>query len=135
MKRTLEQLRAEDALSRVGTLQDKSDEFKKLYRSYVDRLGPAIVMNGLGQALATECAAAGSNPKEPREQAHKQLFDNMQLWLCRDQDGIYPGSSDLLKAIMEHDESCYLHAQVEALAWLEWHQKCCRATLPRGAEA
>ena len=28
--------------------------FKERYRSYVDRLGPAIVMNGLGQALATE---------------------------------------------------------------------------------
>ncbi len=132
MKRNLEQLRAENALSRVSKLEDKPDEFKKLYRSYVDRLGPTIVMNGLGQALATELAAAGSNPKDPRERAHRKLFDNLQQWLCREPGGVYPENPDLLQAITQHDESRYVHAQTEALAWLEWHRKCCRAMLPRG---
>ena len=31
---------------------------------------------------------------------------------------------------MSNDEECYLRAQVEALAWLEWHKKFCRAYLP-----
>ena len=76
MKTTIEQQRAADALGRVQALSGRSDGFKKRYRSYVDRLGPAIVMNGLGQALATERAAAGPPPRDatgtpPRESADK----------------------------------------------------------------
>ena len=132
--KTIEQRRAADALLHVGQLTDESDEFKKLYRAYVDRLGPAIVMNGLGRTLATECAAAGPEPKNPRERAHRQLYNNLQSWLCRKEGGVYPSSGDLLQAIMAEDESRYLHAQAEALAWLEWHKKFCRASLPKGEE-
>lgn len=128
----LEQRRAEDALSCVRQLNGRSDDFRKLYRAYVDRLGPTIVMNGLGQALATERAAAGAQPKSDREKAHKKLFDNLQNWLCRKDGGVYPNSDDLLKAITEKDESHYLRAQAESLAWLEWHKKFCRASLPKG---
>ena len=132
--KTIEQRRAADALSRVEQLIAKPDEFKKLYRAYVDRLGPAIVMNGLGQALATECAAAGREPKNNRERAHRALYDHLQNWLCRKEEGVYPSGDDLLQAIMAEDESRYLYAQAEALAWLEWHKKFCRASLPKGEE-
>ena len=57
--RTIAQRRAADALARINELSKRPARFKERYRSYVDRLGPAIVMNGLGQALATERAAAG----------------------------------------------------------------------------
>lgn len=129
----LEQERAKNALACVDGLHDKSKEFKKLYRAYSDRLGPAIVMNGLGQALATERAAAGTAPKSVscRENAHKALYDNIQNWLCRENGGIYPASDDLLNAIMAGNESHYLRAQAELLAWLEWHKKFCRASLPK----
>ena len=132
--KTIEQRRAADALLHVEQLIDESDGFKKLYRAYVDRLGPAIVMNGLGQTLATECAAAGSEPKNERERAHRHLYNNLQNWLCRKEGGVYPSSGDLLQAIMAEDESRYLHAKAEALAWLEWHKKFCRASLPKGEE-
>ncbi len=125
--RTLEQCRAADALERVAKLGG-SDAFRKLYRSYVDRLGPAIVMNGLGQALATEKAAAGPG-KSDRERAHRALHDNLQAWLCRE-GGVYPAGDQLLQAITQHDQSRYLRAQAEALAWLVWHKKGCRAELP-----
>ncbi len=128
--KTLEQRRAAHALERVKALEDRSGEFKKLYRAYVDRLGPAIVMNGLGQALATERAAAGREPKDDRQCAHKALHDSLNDWLCRD-GGVYP-AGDLLAAIVGNDQSHYLRAQAEALAWLEWHKKCCRAALPSG---
>ena len=131
----LAQQRAKDALDQVKKLDKESKEFRKLYRSYVDRIGPAIVMNGLGQALATERAAAGSRPANDREKAHARLYGNLQAWLCNKSCGIYKaknlGSDTLLKAIMENDESMYLHAQAEALAWLEWHKKFCRAHLPK----
>ena len=127
----LDQQRANNALSCVDRLRDKPEEFKKLYRAYSDRLGPAIVMNGLGQALATERAAAGTASNSDREKAHKELYGNVQSWLCRGDGGVYPNSADLLNAITTEDESRYLRAQAEALAWLEWHKKFCRASLPR----
>ena len=132
--RTLEQQRAANALTRVTELSRRSGDFKKAYRAYVDRLGPAIVMNGLGQALATERAAAGPQPKKADEQAHDEIYFSLQKWLCREDGGVYASSSDLLEAIMNNDEALYLRAQAEALAWLEWHKKCCRASFPRSKE-
>ena len=129
--RSIEQERAENALVRAKALREERDEFKKRYRSYVDRLGPTILMNGLGQALATERAGAGAKPKKDDERAHHELYESLQRWLCRSGDGIYPSSADLLQAIMNNEEECYLRAQAEALAWLEWHKKCCRASFPK----
>lgn len=128
-------VRAADALSRVEKLNAMSDDFKKLYRAYVDRMGPTIILNGLGQALATECAAAGLEPGTPREHAHQELYVSLQNWLCREDGGVYPWNGDLLQAIMAEDESRYLHAQAEALAWLKWHKKFCRAKFPKSEEA
>lgn len=130
---TLEQQRAADALARLREIQDRSEQFRKRYRSYVERLGPMIVMNGLGQALATERAAAGERQKE-EEKAHGQLYDNVQRWLCRQDGGVYAGAGDVLEALVNHDEAAYLHAQAEALAWLDWHKKFCQAELPRDTE-
>ena len=130
--KTIEQQRAHNALARVNELRKSPPdaEFLGQYRSYVDRLGPAILMNGLGQALATEIAAAGPNPSGDRERAHSEVYAGVQSWLCRQDGGVYPAKSDLLRAIVENDEAHYLRAQAEALAWLEWHKKFCRAYLP-----
>ena len=130
---TLEQRRGADALDRIHELSKQSDEFKKRYRSYVDGLGPTIVMNGLGQALATELAAAGSDPRSASEQAHAAVYDSIKQWLCR-QGGVYPPNGDLLDHLMKKPESYYLHAQAEALAWLEWHKKFCRTSFPKGED-
>lgn len=140
MKTTIEQQRAANALQRVHALSGRSDGFKKRYRGYVDRLGPAIVMNGLGQALATERAAAGPTPRDAAgptsrdaadQDAHRQLYANLNQWLCRADGGVYPKATDLLNAILSHGQPEYLHAQAEALSWLEWHKKCCRASFPK----
>ncbi len=132
--KTVEQERAADALARVTELGGRPEPFKKRYRAYVDRLGPAIVMNGLGQALATELAAAGPKPANDDQMAHRELYLGLQRWLCRADDGVYPSSPDVLRAIMSGDESRYLEAQTEALAWLAWHKKCCRAVFPKSEE-
>lgn len=133
--RTLEQNRAADALQRVVELRTRSDGFRKRYRAYVDRLSPAIVMHGLGQALATEQAAAGAPPYSSDDgHAHHELYLSLERWLCRRNDGVYAGQSNLLQAILEKDEIHYIRAQAEALAWLLWHKKFCRAEFPRGEE-
>lgn len=129
---TPEQRRAADALRAVQALE--ADEvFRKRYRAYADRIGPTILMNGLGQALATERAAPGSNPKKADERAHHRLYRNIEDWLCR-AGGVYEpasgGKPDLLQAITGRGEADYLRAQAEALAWLVWHKKFCRAYLP-----
>ena len=139
MKTTIEQQRAANALGRVQALSRRSDGFKKRYRAYVDRLGPAIVMNGLGQALATELAAAGPRPQAagvtPQDgadkEAHRELYASLNQWLCRPEGGIYPRAADLLGAIVSRGQPQYLRAQSEALSWLEWHKKCCRASFPK----
>lgn len=132
-QRTPEQRRAADALHRVRDLEI-DESLRKAYRAYADRLGPSIVMNGLGQALASELAAAGSKAKAD-ERAHHRLYQNIEAWLCRP-GGVYPatagGGRDLLGAIVGGKESDYLRAQVETLSWLTWHKKFCRAYLPRG---
>lgn len=130
----LEQRRAADALSRVTELSNRPDGFKKRYRAYVDRLGPAILMNGLGQALAMERAAAGHRPESEDQRAHQEVYVSLERWLCRSDDGVYPSGDDLLQALTANDEVHYLLAQAEALAWLTWHKKCCRAALPAGGE-
>lgn len=122
--RTLEQMRAADALSRVQRLANKGATFKDKYRSYVDRLGPTIIMNGLGQALATEKASG--------DDAHDALYAGLSRWLCRSEGGVYSNYDDALKAIVAESQDQYLLAQTEALAWLQWHKKFCRASFPRG---
>lgn len=129
-KQTLEQRRAADAMRQAKALEGQKDELKKNYRAYVDRLGPAILVNGLGQALASERAAAGGEPTKP-EHAHQLLYNAVQAWLCRE-EGVYSREPDLLQAIISQSQSRYLKAQVEALEWLSWHKKFCRAYLPRG---
>lgn len=122
--RTFEQLRAHDALEKAQNVSRKEDDgFKKRYRAYVERLGPAILTNGLGQAAAFENASS--------EEAHKELYRNLQSWLCRADSDIYPAARDLLEAIVEGTEEQYLAAQAEAIAWLGWHKRFCNAYLPR----
>jgi CRISPR-associated protein Cmr5 len=133
-RQTPEQRRAADALRRVQELEIHDEAFRKAYRAYAERIGPSILMNGLGQALAAELAAAGDQQKADGK-AHHRLYQSIEAWLCR-AGGVYPeasnGRRDLLAAIIAGKESDYLRAQVEALAWLSWHKKFCRAYLPRG---
>jgi CRISPR-associated protein Cmr5 len=129
---TLDQERAANALRAVRDLPP-DEALRSSYRAYTDRLGPAIVMNGLGQALATERATAGpvTDRESSERKAHAALYDNVSRWLCRADGEVYPGKPDLLAALMEGDQTTYLRAQVEVLAWLTWHKKFCRAELPR----
>jgi CRISPR-associated protein Cmr5 len=128
-----EQHRAAHALRTAKEVEAKDDEMKKAYRSYVERVGTTIITNGLGQALATELAAAsGNDTNAPQKRAHRTLYQNLQSWLCRE-GGVLCGT-DLLATIVTIPQADYLRAQTEALAWLVWHKKLCRAFLPRGSE-
>lgn len=130
MSQWSEQNRAQDALARAKTI---GKDLQESYLSYVDALGPSIIRNGLGQALATEKAAAGSKPETPGDRAHGRLQENVSRWLTRE-GGPYPGADDVLQAIIAGDQDKYVEAQIEALAWLDWHKKFCHAYLQKGKE-
>ena len=130
---TREHLRAQNALQAVREL--KHEDWASSYRSYVGRLGPAILRNGLGQALAGELASAGAGGGD--KDAHQRLFDNLENWLCgADKDTPYPPPEGqqgdrLLDHMIQGTEADYRRAHAEALAWLEWHKRFCRAYLPK----
>lgn len=128
-----EQEKARHALERLKEVEGKTDKFKGHYRSYVDRLGPAILINGLGQALAMELAAAGSNKRKDDEQAHYELYRNLSDLLCGS-GAAYGEKKDLMEAILNGNQDQYIAAQAEALSWLSWHKKFCQAYLPREEE-
>lgn len=122
--RERERRRAQDALDKA--LAVKGEPFQATYRSYADRLGPAIITNGLGQALATELAAAGDGKGNGDKAAHRKLAEHVAAWLRT--AGIYL-DDDVMAALVAGDQARYLRAQAEVLAWLAWHKKFCHASL------
>ncbi len=122
IKQTLEQQRAQHAWKAVQDLSKFSKKDLGNFSSYVDALPAAILMNGLGQAIATELAG--------KDSGHKKLYDAMQSWLCRgDGTAPYPNQTSLIEAISNGVEKDYLRAQPEALAYLVWLKKFSRALL------
>lgn len=121
--RSLDQRRATHAMGWVekvkGAVSPKDCE---RYRAYVDRLGPAVVINGLGQALAMEHAQAGGGSTDP----HRMLAGGLEAWLSDPGCALF-AAGDMLRQLCTSDQQTYLRAQAEALAWLTWHKRLCRA--------
>lgn len=117
--------RAEQARREVEKLENQSCGH---YVSYVRALPAEILQMGLGQALATQLAAAGGEKKNP----HRILYDQMERWLCSEHvETPFPKGENLMNAIVKHDEATYLRTQAEALAYLEWLKKFAVAFLER----
>ena len=123
-ERTLAQRRAADALKKVKDLERRKNYGN--YKSYVSGLPANILMSGLGQAAATLRAGGKAG--------HLKLYEHLSSWLCGgDEDSPYP-QGDLLEHITKHKEDKYLHAQGEAMAYLEWLKKFAVALLKDGKE-
>lgn len=129
---SLGQRRAASALKVVQDIE-KTD-YNGKFRSYAERLPASIVMNGLGQALASELAAAGRGDTGKSDgEAHKRLFEEIKGWLLEERK-IYPEKSDLMYAIVNGSQEQYILAQAEALAYLEWLKKFSQAFLKKEAD-
>lgn len=130
---TLGQKRAANALDAIKKLEKDKDYGN--FGSYVQRLPATIVMNGLGQAMAGELAAArlgGGDRMSIDERAHKTLFDCVESWLF--ECGSYKGERGLMAAIVEGSQEDYVRAQAEALAYLDWLKKFSQAYLNGGKD-
>lgn len=127
----LGQRRAACALKAVDDI--KGEDYSGKFRSYVERLPASIVMNGLGQALASELASAGrSEEGKSDSEAHKRLFKEIEDWLLKERV-IYAEKADLMNAIVSGSQEQYVLAQAEALAYLEWLKKFSQAFLKKEA--
>lgn len=79
MNRTMAQRRAARALARVREGESRRPaQWQGEYLQYVERLPAAILTGGLGQAAASELAAGR------KKEAHKQVYLDLQDWLCGD---------------------------------------------------
>jgi CRISPR-associated protein Cmr5 len=128
---TLEQKRAKHALDKIKSLRGGPGK----YVAYVKAMPAAILMNGLGQALATERAAAKN------DQAHRNLAAHVSEWLLSDEahtkypnpDGMKVSNADpsltLLTRMVEGNQDAYLWAQAEAMAYVAWLKKFANAFL------
>lgn len=126
---TREQQRAQHALQSINKVRLKNaKKFGDEYKSYAEGLSASIVMNGLGQACAMLLAQAKGNS----EDAHRQLYEDLQDWLGQ-HTAIYPKDQDLVKAMISHGQREYVRAHAESLAYLNWLKKFAQAYLP-GAE-
>ncbi len=123
---TLEQKRATFALSRINARKSLAAGDQKKYVSYVNALPATIVMNGLGQALAAELAAAEGDVRNP----HRLLYDDVAGWITTTE--ALPelhGKADLLEALLQGDQHVYVRAQGEALRYCTWLKQFARAFL------
>ncbi|OQB28965.1 MAG: CRISPR system Cmr subunit Cmr5 [Euryarchaeota archaeon ADurb.Bin190] len=125
---SLEQRRAARALKSAKEIRNKS--YASKFRSYVERLPASIVMNGLGQALASEFAAGRGDKGEIDSEAHEKLFNEIEDWLLKERK-IYSEKTDLMSSIVSGSQEQYILAQAEALAYLEWLKKFSQAFLKK----
>jgi CRISPR-associated protein Cmr5 len=130
ISQTLNQKRAADALKKVKETVESGVAGD--YRSQMDSLPATIVMNGLGQASAM--LLSNAEGQDACHSAHRRLYEHLGAWLCGGFDGApYGHTSELIEAIAENDQDCYVRAQAEALAWLEWGKKFARAYIEKPA--
>ena len=123
---TLEQRRAAHALEQINGV--KHERLAEDYKGYAESISATIVMNGLGQACASQLAQAKglSGAKD----AHRRLFDHLEDWLCHANSRVGL-QKPLIEALTRCDQTSYCHAQAEALAYLVWLKKFAQAFLSK----
>lgn len=129
MAETFELKRAQHSLQCVKQVQANPSIAEDKYLSYVEALPATILMNGLGQALASLLAAAGRKGDGATTNPHKVLFLNLEDWLIKECNAspYYQQKTGLMESITNGNQAAYQQAQIEALLWLEWLKKFSRA--------
>jgi len=119
------------ALHALGKASEVGSVDLALYSSYVERLGPAVLANGLGQALATEHSAGGEGGRNDKgRKLHDRLVQALESWLCQEvlECGAEPSEpAYVLERLCQASQATYVRAQQEALEWLEWHKRLVKA--------
>lgn len=132
MSRLLEQQRAVFAMKFITEWQKKDQKAKDKLLTLVQKAPVQILQNGLGQSLAFLLADNEGKIAEKRKPSGC-LYDQLQAWLCGDQESKNPGrvyaSGDLIEQLMQGSSDQYIRAQQEALAVLYWFKQFAVANL------
>lgn len=131
-----------DAITAYGNEPKVPAKEKPAYAGYIKSLPAAIVMNGLGQALATELAQGGKDTAKGQggtaPNAHAQIYRHVEAWLCGDDPEVpfrgkrkasKPDSPVLMECLCAADQSLYLLVQAEAMEYIQWLKKFANALL------
>ncbi len=137
--RNLAQERAKDALHAVSSIKDRPADYGN-YVGYVKAF-PANIRNlGLGQSLAFLLSKAAGEKKPPANHVlatpHGLLYAHVTSWLAK--RSIFLGDispANFMTRLVEGNQSEYLHAQIEAMAYLEWLKKFAVAELDQPKES
>ena len=128
MKQNLEQKRAHYALTTIKEhLEHFEEDQQERYLNRTKNLPAMILMCGLGQAVAT-LQSVGKGQKENPDQV---LYNDLERWLCGNEDILLYKDGDLLNEIATNDRDVYMEAQAEALKILEWLKKLATAYLSK----
>ena len=126
ISQTIQQQRAAFAYGQVSELVNKDEAGR--FRAYANSLPALVQMNGIGQAMAFACSKKSGKGIEAK--GWTALYKVVSDWLCSDDRNIFEQkSSDLMAAIVSHDQNRYRLAQAECQALLVWVRQFARALL------
>jgi CRISPR-associated protein Cmr5 len=126
IQQTIDQERAALAWKAIEDVNEKPEDFKKQYASWV-RSAPADVMtNGLGQTLAFMLAKGKGSDTDS---APSLLYRHLSEWVCPKMGW---GQAGLLDKLIEPNSTSdvYRRATTEALTYLVWLKRFAEAVLP-----
>lgn len=124
---SLAQQRAIHALAAINGMPQRNQPAKcSRYLSYVKALPANVRSLGLGQALAFALAKCEGDLTEP----HGWLYSHVTGWIGS-QPHIYADATpnNFMDKLTGGTQAQYLHAQIEAMAYLEWLKKFAVAQL------
>lgn len=122
---SLAQLRAQHALAAITLLAAQKPSAYGNYVSYVKALPANIRSLGLGQSLAFALAKCEGDLEKP----YGRLYAHVTGWICK--RPTYPGATpqNFMEKLTSGTQTQYIHAQIEAMAYLEWLKKFAVAQL------
>ncbi len=128
-----DQARAAHALQTIRDLDKLGRDKYGKYVSYVSALPAQIIINGLGQALATLMAAGGRGKKQ--HDPHYMLYLSIANWLMvRFPEWEIKDGNIVIDRLVQGNQDTYLRAQAESLAYLNWLKKFARGILEEVSE-
>ena len=122
---SLAQQRAQHALAAVTALAGQNPPTYGNYVSYVKALPANVRSLGLGQAMAFALAKCKGDLTKP----YGLLYAHVAGWICG--RSIYDRATvqDFMAKLTGGNQTQYLHAQIETMAYLEWLKKFAVAQL------
>jgi len=127
---SIEQERAQHAMTQVIGVRASSASIQKKFKAYANSLPAMIQTAGLGQALAFAKVKANGSGDEAA--AWKAMYEALDNWLQSRK--IWSGTGDTLSVLVTGNQQQYQLAQAEAFAYLVWLKQFARAMITEGAD-